>query len=551
MDKENKFDPKSLSKPIGAVEDEPSWLESLLSPKKQIRFEKEKEAPVTEPDTAKQTAEQDKKKEDKSFFRADKGSWPLEPGDRQETDNRTSIRWIIAGSLTVVVLVVVILASFGLVNMIRDGVEEQSLTSIEQRVKQASELIEQGELTSAKQTVEEILSSDDTNQKASELLKEINRQIGSNMITELLAVNETDLTMSEEEKVYIGDNQHFSVNYVPNWEQLETDYDIKFDAGDSTLAVRSMPAMTSLAEAELTYRKNITQDNYVSINQREDVQINNLPAKIFVAENDLNYLVSVIVHKYYFAYEISGIFNKSNYSADDMNSLKHFLDSFTLLSEFDLATYDNLAVFNDTNFVFRTWPQTLTEEEKEYIIAQFTDDYQNITNVISMSIDDNINVYLYPDWKTLHDYTLADNSFSKLTNNEVHIVFISPQEHQSFGYETTKLIILNQIDHQVEPLVLEGLATYLDQTNRDYRELVRENQYIPLEELLGVNWKLNQSGDVKYFIAGTFTEYLIDRYGIDAYINLLQSEQFPIAYENNYSLTLSELESNYLVDLGI
>jgi|GEM_PF-2998979 len=545
MEKETKFDPKSLSKPIGAVEDEPSWLERLFAPKKEIRFDKDEEPVATE--KAKTTEEV---KPGKIFIKSEKDNWPPEPGDRQEADSRTSIRWIIAGSLTVVVLVVVILASFGLVNMIRDSVEERSLSNIEKRVEQAGELIKQGELTEAKRTVEEILVADDANQKAEELLGEINRQIGDDLISDLLTYKESDLTAVEMDVYIDNTNQHFAVNYSADWERVESAYDVKFDIGSSTLGVRSMPSIASLVEAELAYLANINTDGYSIINQREDVLINGLPAKIVVAENDMNYLVSALVQKYYFAYELSGALDKNDYT-DDMFALKQFLNSFELLPQFALATYDNLAVFNDTNFVFRAWPATLSDEDKNYILEEFTQSYQNITDKIGMSVAEDINVYIYPDWGTLREYTLANNSFSRLPNNEMHIVFINQGEHQSFGYETTKLIIANQIDHKIEPLALEGLATYLDQTGRDYRELARTNQYIPLEKLLGVNWDLDQNGDIKYFIAGTFTEYLIDRFGIDAYVNLLRSEQFPIAYENNYSLTLSELESDYKTDLGI
>jgi len=544
MEKTEQFDPKSLSKPINAIEEKTSWWDNWLNKKSKITFtpEKEDKEPIKSPDQATETADKDKNL--KTFFGdKEEKNWPPVPGERLMADNKTSIHWIIAGSLTVIVLVVVILASFGLINMLRNGISQHSLTGIEQQIQQASTLFDKGELTEAKSTLEKILTDDVSNQKAEELLRDVNRKIGDSLIASVLKYNEININEWPHE-TYVSDDQMFAVGQSKDWEKIDSDFDVKFDIGQSTLGVRQIPEVKSLSEAQNIYLSRIASDGYTLINQREDVAYNGTNARIMVAENQSYYLVSLIFQKYYLAYEISGALDKNTYQ-NDMTALQQFLISFQLLNNYDLGTYDNLAAFTKDNLIFYGWPEKLSVEDKDYIIQGFADSYAQITDLLDFSLQENITVYLYPDWPTLYQYTLAKNSFIKGDNREIHLVYISQAEHQSFGYELTKLIVQNMVKKSVEPLVIEGLATTLDQTGRDYVVLVRESRYIPLEQLIGVNWELNQDGDVKYFIAGTFAQYLIDRYGIDAYINLIKSDQFPIAYEDNYGLTLSELEEAY------
>ncbi|HPH78700.1 MAG TPA: hypothetical protein PLH65_01320, partial [bacterium] len=145
---------------------------------------------------------------------------------------------------------------------------------------------------------------------------------------------------------------------------------------------------------------------------------------------------------------------------------------------------------------------------------------------------------------------LAGNSFSDWQNPQMHIVYENANSHQSFGYETTKIIYQKMFSQVKEPLVIEGVAVMLDQTGRDYLALMKNNSFIPLANLVGVNWDLT-NGDIKYYEAGLFSQYLIDQYGIDLYSNLSNEKEFPLGYQNVYQKTLPELENEFRMAVGL
>ncbi|MFA4930930.1 MAG: hypothetical protein WC570_03650 [Patescibacteria group bacterium] len=44
---------------------------------------------------------------------------------------------------------------------------------------------------------------------------------------------------------------------------------------------------------------------------------------------------------------------------------------------------------------------------------------------------------------------------------------------------------------------------------------------------------------------------MIDKYGVDQYINLTQEAQFPEAYQKIYDRTLDEIETDMKAELGL
>ncbi len=479
----------------------------------------------------------------------EKSSW-LSPGTttfvEQEFLRSKSIGWLIAGAASLLLLVILVFASFGLINLIRDQFFGKQLSEVEIAFNQAQDLYNQNSFEPAKTKVDEILSTSPNYQPAQDLLVKINQKRGEKILENFTFNKELDQTLTPEQ-IYQDPDSHFQIMLPTDWEKIESTADLKLVSGDSSLTVKKYPKINYLKKAETQFLQNLEPNTTVLIT-KSDQTIKNSQAEVIALEKDNTYQVSVLLQKYYYAYELTAVLPKKEL-ANQQTIINQFVQSFAVLPQFDLSSYDQLTTFESDNFVFHGW-STLTPEDQTYLKEQFQASLQNINQTLLINWKDKINVYLYPSWDQLYTYTLACNSFSDLANKEMHILYVSPDNHQSFGYETTKIIFQNTFGTVQERFILEGIAVMLDQTNRDYLDLLRQNHFIPLSDLMSVNWELLE-GNIKYFEVGVLSRYLIDQYGIDLYINLAKEKEFPEGFKAVYGKDLPELETEIKTNLNL
>lgn len=336
---------------------------------------------------------------------------------------------------------------------------------------------------------------------------------------------------------------------MPEWQTVESDFDIKFADQLATYGVKKYPKTKSIMDLQEKYMADQTGKDNPILAKKENINFNNSNSTVVIIEEENYYEISLLMQKYYYGYELSGWLPKDDF-ANSLETFKKFVKSFQLNGEYAINSYDNLTVFSNDNFEFYAWPNAINAQDQELIKSQFADSLKLIDSTLQIDWKDRVKVYLYPSWDVYYQYTLANNSFSDYKTKEMHIIYLDQQNHQSFGYETTKLIFQNSFGEVKEPIVLEGAAVMLDQTGRDYLDLVRKNQFMSFNKLLNVNWQL-VPGDVKYFQVGVFSKYLIEKYGINLYVNLSKEKQFPEAYQKVYNKSLDMLEAEMKVDLQI
>ncbi|MBU0647564.1 hypothetical protein KJ855_00110, partial [Patescibacteria group bacterium] len=506
---------------------------------------KDKKADTKEIDRHKEESKKvDAAKGDKFFAEANledeagQEEWlaPTEVPIKEKTpkESPTSFSWLIVGSLSMLLVVILVFASFGLVNLVKNYYQNQSLSNVEQSLKQAEEFYQKGEYEPAKFKVDEVLSEDDSNQTAIELKSKINQKRGENILNEFSIYKELDLTLTAE-NTYNDPNLHFSVIDTPEWSVIDSEYDLKYSSGDASYGIKKYPRVNTTTKLENQYMLAFANQAVELLTKKEDTNFQGMKSSILVLEDVDYYIVTVLAQKYYFGYEITGMIPKKD-SSTKLTEFKQLAATFNLLPEFTLQSYDGLYSFSSNNFDFHSFVQ-LPPEQQTFVIDSFTQSQEFINSTLLTNWTDTIEVYLYPDFATLYQYTLSDNSFADIDTQQMHIVFENPESHQSFGYETTKIIFENTFGEVKEKMILEGIAVMLDQTGRDYSELVRLNPPIPLEDLLNINWEIRQ-GDLKYFTVGVLANYLIDQYGIDLYVNLAREKEFPDAFEKIYDKTL-------------
>lgn len=574
------LDIKNLSKPISVPPSKQNWLDSLLGnfgsgPGRIHISEREKINPpplkdvtgnVSTPakiaisdETKMADPKQAKSKEAETFFteakkenEADEESWLSPPTPKAKSPvapvGPTSISWLIGGALTLLIIVVIVLASFSLINFVRQSYDDQSLGDIDQAIEQASEFYNKQEYEPAKYKIEEVLQSDANNQAALELLDKINLKRGEIILNQFLLYKEVDLTMTSEQ-TYVDPQGHFSVYQDPAWTKLDTDYDAKFSDQAATYGVKKYPGVNSLKKLAEIYATNNQDQSNTVLTSKDNISFQDNNSQVIVSENKNYYIVSILMNKYYFGYEISGWLPKTN-TTNSLINMEKFAQSFRLLPDFGVLNYDKLPTFDIDYNTFHYWPEKIDAARQSHISNQFVASISLINQTLLTNWSDHLDIYLYPDFTTLYTYTLSTNSFSDYNQKQIHLVYENQDTHQSFGYETAKVIFQNTFGAVKERYLLEGAAVMLDQTGRDYLAILRLNPFIPLSELSSVNWQI-KSGDIKYFEAGVFTKYLIDKYGVDQYINLTQEAQFPEAYQKIYDRTLDEIETDMKAELGL
>jgi hypothetical protein len=586
--KQSKTKIEDWSKPIEIIEEKTSFLdkirETILGPKLQITFWGKKKSAKTTDSTAKTiTGKETPSSPTSPATSAEKilkptksaadssGQVKFTTPSHSETSNSKlvkevfaseapqiiqlpktdfgssgSVSWVISGSLTVIILVVVILSSFGLINLLKNQFVKQNLSDTQIDEQKAEQLYQAGNYQAARDLTKTILDKHADDTTANNLLTKINASYAKNVLDQFIAFRQVDLTSWTHDN-YQDPKGHFAIGIDPNWTTLNSNYDLKLAGGTNQFGVRKYSAVRSINDLKVKFQANLPSQTSLIYTQ-DDYSFQNSTSSVLVLEDADHLIVSLLCQKYYFGYELTAWLPKDNYQTGLADFTK-FVASYQLLPNFDLSSYNDLATFDGGHVKVHSWPGVLTQDDQAAIATQFSDSISYINQNLITQYANDLQVYLYPSWDTLYEYTLATNSFSDFNNSEIHIVYTDANNHQSFGYETTKIVVQHLFGQVSEPLLLNGLATMLDQTGRDYRSLAKVNAHIPLANLLGVGWEVTP-GDPKYYEAGTFTQYLISRYGIDVYINLLQEKTFPEAFDKHYSKSLADLEKEYLDDLN-
>ena len=106
---------------------------------------------------------------------------------------------------------------------------------------------------------------------------------------------------------------------------------------------------------------------------------------------------------------------------------------------------------------------------------------------------------------------------------------------RTFGYTT--------------PFLSEGLANYFSFAGFDMKQLVKQNNLIPLEDLLDTYAYLKADAKIADRSSATFTKYLIDAYSLDKFLKLYsQADDLNLKglFPKLYNKTIKELESEWL-----
>lgn len=209
------------------------------------------------------------------------------------------------------------------------------------------------------------------------------------------------------------------------------------------------------------------------------------------------------------------------------------------------------------NYDFYYFNESIAERDINDIIKLQEGCFTDICEKLNIAPEIRIQYYLvnspelvgeiYGDNEPCNGFAQEPNKIYAVYNDEIRCV----------GYHEDAHILSYTINKPKSNFLREGLAMYFDKvwwdkTNEDWvKSFLRENEYINIYKLFQNDVFLSYSDAITYPIAGAFTKYLIDTYGIEKYILLYKykGENFSKKINEIYLKELEKIEEDFILTL--
>lgn len=207
-------------------------------------------------------------------------------------------------------------------------------------------------------------------------------------------------------------------------------------------------------------------------------------------------------------------------------------------------------------FVF--YSEDKDKECIEDLAKSLENNYKVITDNLEVNMEGKINIYIYPDIKSLHVAMNNINANDGLVGTDWgdNIKIVSPLNPGSMhNYDSVKKVLIHEFTHVIESKINsnintiptwinEGIATYeAKQTNDKTIEFVklsvRENK-IPTIESMSKEFD-GQGGD--YIFSFTLVEFLINNFGYEKLVDIIKT---PDELEKILGMSTKELEEQWV-----
>lgn len=210
--------------------------------------------------------------------------------------------------------------------------------------------------------------------------------------------------------------------------------------------------------------------------------------------------------------------------------------------------------FSSENYDFHFLRDSIAEKDIEEIAELQENCYKEICSYLSIQPNIRIQYYLldtpelvgeiYGDNEPCNGFASPPDSIYAVYNEEVKC--IGPHEDAH--------ILSYTINRPKSAFIREGLAMFFDKlwwdkTNEDWvRSFLQEKIYIDINQLLLDDVFFNYSDAITYPIAGAFTKFLLENYGINKYISLYRytGDDFENKIKEVYKKEIDDLEKEFI-----
>jgi hypothetical protein len=232
------------------------------------------------------------------------------------------------------------------------------------------------------------------------------------------------------------------------------------------------------------------------------------------------------------------------------STLRAMIQSVRIVEFAAAPPYSDWLTYETPHLTFHYLPDTWIDAAIEDIAAQHEQAFNDNVDYLDVEYDGLIDVYIYASEESFFRATARDAGFAINEFSEVHTRWFAENDHQTPGHEITHVITFHTMGEPSEALLGEGVAVWLDHGGNDYHrrcaDLARSDRLVPLAELLGDGW---DGSAAAYYEAGSFTGFLLERYGLDRFKDVYTAPDLPAALKRVYRASLTTLETKWLTAL--
>lgn len=210
--------------------------------------------------------------------------------------------------------------------------------------------------------------------------------------------------------------------------------------------------------------------------------------------------------------------------------------------------------FSSENYDFHFFKDSLAERDIQKIVELQENCYKEICSYLNIQPSIRIQYYLldtpelvgeiYGDNEPCNGFASPPNSIYAVYNEEVKC--IGPHEDAH--------ILSYTINRPKSPFIREGLAMFFDKTWWDraneqwVQSFLKDNKYITINQLFSEDIFFNYSDAITYPIAGAFTKFLLQNYGIKKYLSIYKhtEDDFTNKIKEVYKMEVDELEKEFI-----
>jgi len=220
-------------------------------------------------------------------------------------------------------------------------------------------------------------------------------------------------------------------------------------------------------------------------------------------------------------------------------------------------------IIESDHYIFHFHEDSLAEKEIEEIINIQENCYESICEILKVSMNTKIKYFLCNsavEVGEIYGDNEACNGFARMPD-EIYAVY--NQTVKCIGYhEDVHIISYNSLSKPPQNFIREGLAMFFDKVwwgidNYDWAIYFLQKNKLPnLLELLDNSKFHKQSYAITYPVSGAFTDYIINRFGIEAYKQFYRglSEDFYSCFIDSFDVSFEEVElqfKNYMKNISI
>lgn len=206
------------------------------------------------------------------------------------------------------------------------------------------------------------------------------------------------------------------------------------------------------------------------------------------------------------------------------------------------------------HYVFSYIENTLAANDIEKIAKEQEECFNKICSVLKVNFKEKINYYLFDspfEVGKLYGINEPINGFAVWGENKIYAVY--NETIKCIGPHEDAHLISFVINAPKSNFIAEGLAMYFDEKwwgldNDIWTSYYKDiNKDFLITKLLNNDEFDSYSCEISYPIAGAFTKYLIDTFGIVKYIEFYKISEYPKSsdFKMIFNYTIDELELDF------